>query len=367
MTKEKRAFVQEYINKLSEELNLFYNTEPGASDSAENELFDLILEISNVFVEDLPQIERTIQLSGNTVVRDANSVLGILKLYLINTQGGEAPPRTAEMGNSPRDTANKKIFISHRSTDKEVADLLEIFLTKCGISTEHIFCTSLPGNDIKEKIPPEVKEALKNSVVNIAILSQAYYESAYCQNEAGIIWFSDVESVVFALPDVDERSMQGFLNDEYKIKRFDSRSDLFTALDIIRPYFPEISAVPTAKLNSNVDHLVKGYLAITDTGKVKNGFDHQSGKKYHEAQIVRVWPPSNPQYFELDHLLELDEDTSKDKSHWICDRYHKFVLHEKDRIRFRVDYTKFGDKIMHGDEPIYAFRNIIPESDLKVI
>ena len=358
MTKEKGAFVQEYINKLYEKLSLFYNAEPEASDLAERELFDLILEIRNVFSKELPQID--------DAGLDANSVLGILKLYLINSQGGEAS-HTTDTGNCLREIADKKIFISHRSTDKEVADLLEIFLTKCGISTEHIFCTSLPGNDIKAKIPPEVKEALKNSVVNIAILSQAYYESAYCQNEAGIIWFSDAEAIVFALPDVDERSMQGFLNDEYKIKRFDSRADLFTALDIIRPHFPEISAVPTAKLNSNVEHLVKGYLAITDTRKVKNGSVHQSNEKYHEAQIISVWPPVNPEFYELDHLLELDEDTSKDKSHWICDRFHKFVLHERDRIRFRVKYTNFKNKIMHGDTPKYNCRNIIPESDLKVI
>ena len=367
MTKEKRAFVQEYINKLSEELTLFYNAEPGASDFAENELFNHILEISNVFTEELPQIEKTIQLSGNTVVRDANSVLGILKLYLINAQDGETLSQKAEANNGFKSAANKKIFISHRSTDKEVADLLEIFLTKCGISTDHIFCTSLPGNDVKEKIPPEVKEALKNSVVNIAILSQAYYESAYCQNEAGIIWFSDVESIIFALPDVDERSMQGFLNDEYKIKRFDNRADLFTVLDIIKPYFPEISVISSAKLNSNVDHLINGYKTFMRTGKVKNGSVVQSDEKYHEAQIIRVWPPNNPEFFELDHLLELDEDTSRDKSHWICDRYHKFDLHDRDRIRFRVDYTKFKDKIMHGNEPICDFRNIIPKSDLTVI
>lgn len=108
MTKDKRAFVQDYINKLRGALNLFYDAEPGTSDYAENELFDLILKISNVFAEELPQIEKTIQLSGNTVVRDANSVLGILKLYLINTEDGESLDQKAEANNGFKRAINKK-------------------------------------------------------------------------------------------------------------------------------------------------------------------------------------------------------------------------------------------------------------------
>lgn len=63
------------------------------------------------------------------------------------------------------------IFISHRSTDKAIADMLLDFFSGTGIPRETVFCSSLPGNDINEKISGEVKTALKKSVVNIAILS----------------------------------------------------------------------------------------------------------------------------------------------------------------------------------------------------
>lgn len=79
------------------------------------------------------------------------------------------------------------IFISHRSTDKDIADMLVDFFAGTGIPKEAVFCSSLPGNDINEKIAGEVKAALKNSAVNIAILSQDYYQSAYCLNEAGVL------------------------------------------------------------------------------------------------------------------------------------------------------------------------------------
>lgn len=72
------------------------------------------------------------------------------------------------------------VFISHRSTDKTVAEILTTFLCGVGVPKDAVFCSSLPGNDIDQCISKEVKEALKSSAVNIAILSGDYYESAYC-------------------------------------------------------------------------------------------------------------------------------------------------------------------------------------------
>ena len=44
------------------------------------------------------------------------------------------------------------IFISHRSTDKAIADMLLDFFSGTGIPRETVFCSSLPGNDINERI-----------------------------------------------------------------------------------------------------------------------------------------------------------------------------------------------------------------------
>ena len=69
------------------------------------------------------------------------------------------------------------VFVSHRSTDKDVADMLKDFLVTSGIPNDKIFCSSLPGNDIKFRISSEVKKRLQNSIVNILILSKDYYAS----------------------------------------------------------------------------------------------------------------------------------------------------------------------------------------------
>ena len=126
------------------------------------------------------------------------------------------------------------IFISHRSTDKAIADMLLDFFSGTGIPRQTVFCSSLPGNDINEKISGEVKTALKKSVVNIAILSTDYYQSAYCLNEAGILWYQDdVPVIPIALPEINSSNMYGFLSNEYKLRRLDSDTDIPYIYDVV--------------------------------------------------------------------------------------------------------------------------------------
>jgi len=153
---------------------------------------------------------------------------------------------------------DKEIFISHRSSDKKFADLLETFLTTCGIPSETIFCSSLPGNDILCEISNEIKAALQTSKLNVVLLSDAYYQSDYCQNEAGIIWYSDTKKTVFALPEINEHNMEGFLNSENKIRRMDSKSDLLAFSDILKIIFSSF-ITSAAGLNSKIDKLLEQY------------------------------------------------------------------------------------------------------------
>lgn len=132
-----------------------------------------------------------------------------------------------------RDGVSPIIFISHRSTDKEVADMMVDFFSATGIPRESVFCSSLPGNDINEKISGEVKTALKNSAINIAILSSDYYQSAYCLNEAGILWYQDAPVIPIALPEINPDNMYGFLNSEYKLRRLDSATDIAYVYDAV--------------------------------------------------------------------------------------------------------------------------------------
>jgi len=138
---------------------------------------------------------------------------------------------------------NSKIFISHRSNDKDVADMLLDFFAITSLPIDDVFCSSLPGNDIKSKISEEIKQALKTSAVNLVILSEEYYNSAYCLNEEGIIWFHDTPVIIIALPEINSNNMLGFLNNEYKLRRLDNIHD-------IAAIYEQISNVLHTKLTS---------------------------------------------------------------------------------------------------------------------
>ena len=129
----------------------------------------------------------------------------------------------------------KKIFISHRSTDAKIVNIFKEFLILIGVPRENIFSSSSPGNDVKQDITDEVRNALHYSCINILLLSRDYYESAYCLNEMGIAWFlKDVPLIPIALPEINENTMIGFLGSNYKLRRIEADEDISYICDVIK-------------------------------------------------------------------------------------------------------------------------------------
>ncbi|MBR3611381.1 MAG: toll/interleukin-1 receptor domain-containing protein [Oscillospiraceae bacterium] len=181
------------------------------------------------------------------------------------------------------------IFISHRSTDKEVADMLVDFFSGTGIPKDKIFCSSLPGNDINEKISGEVKNALKNSAVNIVILSQSYYDSAYCLNEAGVLWYEDVPVIPVALPEITPNNMYGFLNNEYKLRHLDCDTDISYIYDKIS----EAISVPQIKFS----------IVTNENNKLR--------ARYADYLRIRELPESNPTKTKTTDISEVTTDDER--------------------------------------------------------
>ena len=179
----------------------------------------------------------------NTSRKSYQNMMGHLKALVTDTdywgepqQDTESKPKTVlPIKKGTERHMTPIIFISHRTIDAEIADMLKDYLVTTGIPNNYIFCSSLPGNDVNSVISREVKEKIANSSVNIAILSSSYYESAYCINEAGIIWLQDpdVPAVVIGLPEIDNNIMHGFLNSDYKLRRLDNLSDISAIHDSV--------------------------------------------------------------------------------------------------------------------------------------
>lgn len=113
--------------------------------------------------------------------------------------------------------ASKKIFISHSSMNKKFATWLTELLDCLGVSRNAIFYSSDFTRGVNTKISESVFQALRNTVVDIIILSNEYKESEYCLNEAGVICFKNGKSdrIVIALPDVTGSIGAGFVNEDY--------------------------------------------------------------------------------------------------------------------------------------------------------
>lgn len=162
------------------------------------------------------------------------------------------------------------IFISHRSTDAAVADMLVDYLVACGIPKDRFFCSSLPGNDVDSFISGEVKKNLKRAILNILILSNDYYNSAYCLNEAGIAWYSEEETpvIVIGLPEIDHEKMYGFIDKNHILRRLDNDTDISHIYDIVQ----DMIGSPTMKhttLTQEGIKLKERYLRYTTERKVQ--------------------------------------------------------------------------------------------------
>lgn len=120
------------------------------------------------------------------------------------------------------------VFISHRKTDEEVAQLIRQFLIQTGVKDDDIFCSSIPGNDVNEKIDSEVKGQLKRSAVIILLLSEKFFQSPYCLNEAGIAWYLDdeVKVIPIALDHIEATDMVGFLDSNHRLRSLDDLKDI---------------------------------------------------------------------------------------------------------------------------------------------
>lgn len=331
MKKEKRQFIEEYIAKVEQAVKAYSEADAHIADQLRNDLFDLLVEIRNIFESDMPNIDDAIFLQNGTAIRDANSVLGILKFYLINNEDAQADQSVP----APQTTAGDKIFISHRSVDKKFAEIIEIFLTSCGVPADKIFCSSLPGNDIEEEISREIKINLQQSAINIVLLSKDYYESAYCQNEAGVIWFLDAHKIVIALPEINENCMLGFLNSEYKIRRLDKADDMFSITDIIKRVYPSFIA-SSAKLKNKIEQLSSQYAQALESRVINSKMLYSDGKGYYYATVQEDRGLDNGyRCLKIDGLLPTGEPYKDDETHWLffsADRYPK--LQVNDRVKF---------------------------------
>lgn len=109
---------------------------------------------------------------------------------------------------------NKKIFISHASKDKEIADLLvDLMQTGLNIPSEDIFCTSLEGLRIPvgSNFIEHIKKQLVSPEVVISLLSPNYFQSQFCLCELGATWAMTHKHIPILIPPASHTDINGVL------------------------------------------------------------------------------------------------------------------------------------------------------------
>lgn len=185
----------------------------------------------------------------------------------------------------------KRIFISHRSTDKEYADALVQFLKNIGYSTDEIFYTSADSTGVNYYLGAEVKTALIESDIIIVILSKNYFDSIYCCNEMGYIWASNKPTFIFGLVGIDNNNNYlGFMNNDWIVRKLSCRNDIFMFYELIIKRIPIQKQIAPTELNENVDALNKMACKIMES----------SAKQI----ITEMTHIKAEKIIDLDHLIE---------------------------------------------------------------
>ena len=242
-------------------------------------------------------------------------------------------------------TKSPVVFMSHRSTDADVAAMIRDCLVSAGILNEHIFCSSLPGVDVKQAISREVKQKLTNSVINIVILSRDYYDSAYCLNEAGIIWMKEPEvpAIVVALPEIDHTNMLGFLNSEYKIRRLNNVNDIAFIYDSVRNAVGA-TQVSLSAVMAAAQSLIETYhehIANRIAKKPDSGDNQRSDGKSVETRLLTP----------LEHVSELLQNPDE----WVDEdsRYYHSMFPQY-TIAFEYEEDEYGIS-QEGNREFYHY------------
>lgn len=112
-------------------------------------------------------------------------------------------------------TSQKKIFLSHATADKALADkLIELLTTGCDISPNDILCTSEPGMGVpigNENFIEYLQKQMQDPALVILLLSQNYFASQFCLCELGATWGLKLPTFPLAVPPVNKANLKATL------------------------------------------------------------------------------------------------------------------------------------------------------------
>jgi hypothetical protein len=123
--------------------------------------------------------------------------------------------RTSSGGIVPQISVDSRVFISHASADKELADALaDLIRLGTGLSHERILCTSLEGMGIPvgtTNYLEYLREQLSGAGLVLPLFTPAFFDSEVCLIEIGAMWGLQMPAFPLLVPPVDYGRVEKFL------------------------------------------------------------------------------------------------------------------------------------------------------------
>lgn len=107
-----------------------------------------------------------------------------------------------------------KLFISHAAHDKVLVEaFVDLLEAGVGIPHQSIFCSSLKGQSIKpgKDFVESIRQSLDGAACVLALISEAYYVSAFCMCELGGVWLQNKSFLPVIVPPVDYSQLKAVL------------------------------------------------------------------------------------------------------------------------------------------------------------
>jgi len=109
----------------------------------------------------------------------------------------------------------KKVFLSHASKDKLLADRLADLLTAgCAVAPNEILCTSLEGKGVPAGAPSFIeylRQQVQEPNLVIPLLSESFFDSDFCLCELGAVWGMGLPSFPIVVPPMDKGRLRATL------------------------------------------------------------------------------------------------------------------------------------------------------------